>query len=238
MFFWEGGETGVLLIHGFTATTAEVRPLARRLHAAGYTVAGPLLPGHGRTPRALNRCRRTAWRDAVEAAYRRLADRCARVVVGGESMGGLLALELTARRPEIAAVLAYAPALGVSAWWKTAFVWALARVVPWREKRRGPVTPADARWQGYTVFPLRAAYELFALQREIPSGLPRITQPLLIIQGAHDAHLDAETPRRLARAVRSEDVEIHLMPRSTHCVILDGEWEAVAALTERFLVHL
>jgi carboxylesterase len=226
------------LIHGFTATTAEVRPLARRLHAAGYTVAGPLLPGHGMTPRALNRCRRTAWKATVAAAYARLAERCARIVVGGESMGGLLALDLAARHPEITAVLAYAPALGVSSWWKMALVWALARVVPWRNKRRGPVTPADARWQGYTVFPLRATYELFALQREIPAVLPRISQPLLVVQGAHDAHLDPETPRHLAQVVGSEDVEIHLMPRSTHCVILDGEWEAVAELTEAFLARL
>ncbi len=237
-FFWRAGETGILLIHGFTATTAEVRPLARRLHAAGYTVAGPLLPGHGVTPRALNRCRRAAWQAAVEAAYARLAERCAQVVVGGESMGGLLALNLAARHPEIRAVLAYAPALGVSPWWKMAFVWALARFVPWRNKRRGPVTPADARWQGYTVFPLRATYQLFALQQEIPPVLSQISRPLLIVQGAHDAHLSPETPRRLAQAVRSEDVELHLMPRSTHCVILDGEWEAVAELTEAFLARL
>ena len=30
-FLWQGGETGVLLLHGLTATTAEVRPLAKRL---------------------------------------------------------------------------------------------------------------------------------------------------------------------------------------------------------------
>ena len=49
-FFWEGGEVGILLIHGFTATTAEVRPLAEFLHKNGYTVAGPLLPGHYTKP--------------------------------------------------------------------------------------------------------------------------------------------------------------------------------------------
>ena len=30
-FFWRGGETGVLLLHGLTSTTAEVRPFAKRL---------------------------------------------------------------------------------------------------------------------------------------------------------------------------------------------------------------
>ena len=30
-FFWGAGPTGILLVHGFTATTAEVRPLAQAL---------------------------------------------------------------------------------------------------------------------------------------------------------------------------------------------------------------
>ncbi len=37
-FFWEGpgsGPAGVLLVHGYTATPAEVRPLAQALWRAG-----------------------------------------------------------------------------------------------------------------------------------------------------------------------------------------------------------
>ena len=56
-FTWIEGPVGVLLFHGFTATTAEVRLLAGRLREAGYTVAGPLLPGHGTHPDELNQCR-------------------------------------------------------------------------------------------------------------------------------------------------------------------------------------
>src|SRR5512134_2949565 len=108
-FLWSAGRTGVLLIHGFTATTAEVRPLAKVLRQNGYTVAGPLLPGHGTTPEQANRARWQQWVAAGEAAYRQLAGRCDQVVVGGESMGGLIALYLAAQHPEVAAVLAYAP---------------------------------------------------------------------------------------------------------------------------------
>ena len=45
-FYWESGKVGVLLVHGFTATTTEVRLLAQCLHAEGYTISAPLLPGH------------------------------------------------------------------------------------------------------------------------------------------------------------------------------------------------
>ncbi|MBS1245743.1 MAG: uncharacterized protein H6R36_398 [Chloroflexi bacterium] len=80
-FFWEGGPVGVLLIHGYTATTAEVRLLGRFLHERGYTVSGPLLPGHGTTPQAMNRCRWQDWTGAVEQAYRQISTRCDRVFV-------------------------------------------------------------------------------------------------------------------------------------------------------------
>ena len=31
-FFWKSGDIGILLIHGFTATPSEIKPLARILH--------------------------------------------------------------------------------------------------------------------------------------------------------------------------------------------------------------
>ena len=108
-FLWEGGPTGVLLIHGYTATTAEVRPLARILHQQGYTVAGPLLPGHHTRPADANRYRWRDWVRAVEESYQQLTAHCQRVIIGGESMGALLALYLASEHPEAAAILAFAP---------------------------------------------------------------------------------------------------------------------------------
>ncbi|MCJ7702352.1 MAG: hypothetical protein MUO62_12275 [Anaerolineales bacterium] len=37
-FTFLGGRVGILLIHGFKATPAEMRPLAEFLHAKGFTV--------------------------------------------------------------------------------------------------------------------------------------------------------------------------------------------------------
>jgi esterase/lipase len=43
-FYWHGNHIGILLSHGFTATTPEVRLLAQILHKTGYTIFAPLLP--------------------------------------------------------------------------------------------------------------------------------------------------------------------------------------------------
>ena len=55
-FFREGTkDEAVLLIHGFTATPSQMRPLADVLSAEGYAVRGVLLPGHGLTLASMER---------------------------------------------------------------------------------------------------------------------------------------------------------------------------------------
>lgn len=228
-FFWEGGPTGILLIHGYTATTAEVRLLAQALHEKGYTVAAPLLPGHGATPEKMNRCRWQDWADACEQTYRTLAECCGHVFLGGESMGGMLALYLAASHPDVAGLLLYATALKVSSSWQPYLAPLIARFRPILPKGHAPPSAAEGRWQGYTVHPTRATVQLFALQRVVMPLLPKITQPLLIVQGRLDGVVHAGVPDLIASRVRSTIKEIHWLERSTHCVLLDQEWEQAAA---------
>lgn len=238
-FYWEGGPTGVLLIHGFTATTAEVRPLARYLRDRGYTVAGPLLPGHKRAPTDINRYRWQDWVQTAEEAYRNIAARCQRVVVGGESTGGLLALHLAQQHPEIAAILTYAPALRLNLR-RPAIIqlYLLSPFLAAIPKHHGPPTAADDLWQGYTVTPLKGAIELLRLQRQVRPGLARISQPILIVQGRLDRTVDPEAPQTIYDDVRSPVKELHWMDHSPHCVILDQERERVFELTAQFLAHV
>ena len=233
-FFWQGSPTGVLLVHGYTATTAEVRLLAQYLHGRGCTVAGPLLPGHRTTPEDMNRCRWQDWAGAVEAAYQHIASRCKRVFVGGESMGAVLALYVASEHPEAAGLMLYAPALLVppTRMW---LVRLLAPFVPYVKKPIRPSTAADDRWQGYGVNPLRAAAQLNRLQREARRRLPRIRQPILVVQGRLDQTIDPRSGEVILRETASTAKELHWLERSTHCVILDQEWEQAAELARQFL---
>ena len=43
----DGGDTGVLLLHGFTSSPKSMKPWGEFLASHGYTVRGPRLPGHG-----------------------------------------------------------------------------------------------------------------------------------------------------------------------------------------------
>jgi len=234
-FFWPGGPDGVLLVHGYTATTAEVRPLARSLYGRGYTVAGPLLPGHYTWPEDANRYTWRDWARAVEAAYREIASRCQRVVVGGESTGALLALYLASEHPEIRAALAYAPALRLTLGSLDALRLRVAAFfIPYAPKRR---LDAGGLWQGYPVNPLKGAVQLLALQRVVRARLPRVAQPLLVVQGRLDATVHPSAAQTVYDRARSPVKELHWMERSAHTVIIDQEREQVAEITLRFIAR-
>ncbi len=235
-FIWEAGEVGILLIHGFTATTAEVQLLAKILHKNGYTISAPLLPGHYSSPEDLNRVRWQDWTSTVEAAYQELSNKCPLVFVGGESTGGLLALWLAAQHPEPKGILTYAPALRLTlSRFDIMRLYLLAPFVPYFPKNK---SDRDLPWQGYYVNPLKGAIQLLKLQKVVYPLLPRIRQPLLIVQGRLDASVDASVPAIISSHVSSQTKEIHWMENSTHVVILDYELEQVGEITLQFITSV
>jgi carboxylesterase len=92
-FCWSGGETAVLLVHGFPGTPAEIRPMARVLHDAGYAIQGILLPGFGPQFASLPGRAPQDWVTAVIAAVIQLRATHSHVVLLGLSMGGAIALQ-------------------------------------------------------------------------------------------------------------------------------------------------
>ena len=80
-------------------TPQSLRTLASRLADAGWTVSAPLLPGHGRTLAQFSGSGASEWSNAAGKAYDELARQHQIVVVCGQSMGALLAIELAARLP-------------------------------------------------------------------------------------------------------------------------------------------
>lgn len=93
-FYFEGGEVGVLLVHGFTASPTETLPLGKYLHEKGYSVHGVLLAGHGTNYQELSKVSWQEWYESVLNGYNYLKDRCEIIIPIGVSLGALLCLYL------------------------------------------------------------------------------------------------------------------------------------------------
>jgi len=234
-FFLQAGPVGILLSHGFTATTAEVRPFAQSLYERGFTVAGPLLPGHGTSPADLNSTRWQKWYEAFENAFRQLRANCEAVIIGGESMGGCLTLLHAIQHLDSAGLLLYAPALKLK----------MSSFDRLRLRLLAPFVSARAKgdmkdttpypWQGYRVNPLKATLQLLKLQEEILPRLNYIYQPVLIIQGRLDPTVHPDTPGIIAKGVSSEIVEVHWLEHTAHTVLLDREFDKTLDLSLAFI---
>jgi len=235
-FLWEGSSIGIELIHGFTATTAEVRLLAQNLYRDNYTISAPLLSGHNTTPSDLNNVSWQDWVNDAEEGFQKLTQLCSHIFIGGESTGGLLALELASRHPEVLGVLTYSPALKLHAnKFDMLKLYLFSHFVPYVTK---PNNDDQLAWKGYTVNPLKGATQLLKLQNVVNNHLPLIKQPILIVQGRLDETVDSHVPGIIANQISSNYVEIHWMAKSTHCVILDKELDDVTRATQLFITKV
>lgn len=228
-FTYEGSQTGVLLLHGFTATTAEVRLLADRLRVSGYTIHAPLLPGHGTKPEDLNKTNYQDWIDEVERSYIFLAGKCSEIFVAGESMGALLSLYLAAKHADIAGVICFSPALVVKYIWAAVFLQYFIKAIP--KSQAGDNLP----WKGYKVNPSKALVQLFLLQRNVKSVLSEIRQPLCVFIAKKDSRVSPEAGNYVLNHVNSIRKEIHYLDESPHCMILAGELPVISSITNGFI---
>lgn len=224
---------GVFLSHGYTATTAEVRLFAERLREKGFSVAGPLLAGHGSRPEDLNRVRWQDWVEGGEKAYEELKSKCETVFLGGESMGGLVALYLASQHPEAAGILLYAPAIRLTLTSQDRFK--LYALSPFIQQVERASLDVSGKWQGYPGLPLKGVIQLLKLQAEVTRCLPRVRQPILVFQGRRDTTVHASAGDVILQGVGSTIKEHHWMENSSHPILLDSELDAVCDLSLLFM---
>jgi len=241
--FVGSGDVGVMCVHGFTGTPFEVRYLGEQIAAAGYHVRGPRLPGHGTSLDDLDATTWRDWTDAVEHCFDTLAAQCARVAVVGQSLGGLLALHLAARRPEVACVVSLAAPLWLDGLGR--YVGRLAErgmFDRWSSRlRRVPkFSGSDVRDEAaraanpcYDAIPLKALGQLLRFMPVVDEALPRITQPTLVMHASQDHTAPVACAYRIAS--RAHARRLRILPRSYHLIAVDVERDIVAADVIDFL---
>jgi carboxylesterase len=233
-----GGPAAALCLHGLTGTPYEVRPLGEALARRGVRAVGPALPGHNETPEALSRVAYTDWLAAARAKLHELRAEHAQVFVVGLSLGGLLALALAAEEEVDGVVVVGTPLrLGFAL---RLFVSLFRFTHPFPRKRRGPdIRDAAARQRhpSYAIMPLASVRQLQRLQRCVRGQLPRVTAPILVAHGAHDATADPRDARTIVESVASQERELLMLPHSGHVVPVDHDGLRLSRAAAEFLAR-
>jgi carboxylesterase len=234
-FFWKAGPVGVLMLHGFTATPLEMRAAGERLHALGYSVLAPLLPGHGTRPADLNQVHWQDWVAAADAEFLRLRENCAHVFILGESMGAVAALYLATLRPEASGVLAFSPAVRVRlSRWQRLQLRLMAPVLA--SVPKGRLDRADA-WQGYPVNPLKGVQQLLSMQQALLARIHLICMPVLVAQGRLDTTIDPRSGSIILAGIPAQIKRQLWYESSSHVVLIDEEIDTVVRDLAAFINH-
>jgi carboxylesterase len=215
--------TGVLLCHGFTGTPASMRPWGEYLAAAGFSVRGPRLPGHGTTWQELNRTRWTDWYGTVRAELLDLRTSCDTVFVFGMSMGGTLALRLAQEFGSDIAGLALVNPSVLTLRRDAKLLPLLSRVLASAPGVAGDIAKPGVTELAYDRVPVRAAASLSQLWRLTRADLHKVTQPLLLLHSVVDHVVEPVNSQVVAEGVRSSQVVDVPLEHSFHVATLDND---------------
>ncbi|MGZ4626101.1 MAG: alpha/beta hydrolase [Kineosporiaceae bacterium] len=228
-YWFEGNDVGCLLIHGFTGTPQNVRPLADYLARRGLAVSAPRMPGHGTTAADLDATGPDDWLAAAEEALAELRSRCSTVFVAGISMGGTITLELARRHPDLPGIVVMAaPVLPLDA---------LESVV--NDPDRPTTIPAPWATVGvltedvgvggiaYLEMPLGALERGMQLMAKVREGLADVTTPTLLVYGDADQIVDKANGPFVLDTIAASDKRLLPLADSSHEVTLDVDRERV-----------
>lgn len=236
----EEGSHGALLLHGFGDTPQTLGRLAARLRTGGYGVYAPLLPGHGRTMAAFRKSNADEWAAAARAAYEQLRSRHRSVSVVGLSMGGALAVALTAEYQDVRALALIAPYLEMPRYLRAAaathWLWGrLAGEISAQNPRsiRDPIEREKSL--AYGTVTGSALYQLLKVVRRARSSLAEVKAPTLLIQSREDPRCSAEGAERALKLVGARDKKIVWTEGAGHVITVDYGRERVYTEVKNWL---
>lgn len=234
-FLLKGGSNGILLIHGFTGTPAEMRLLGESLHQRGFTVLAIRLPGHGTCVEDMESTTWRHWYGAAVDGFTLLGGLCPRVNVVGLSMGGLLSLKLAAEYSvDRVAALSTPIFLTAKRLPLLPLYRAFHRFIP-KKRRDYDIDPQY--YVGYDCTPLDCLSSLLELIRSVQSDLPLVQSPTLLIHSRHEHTVRPESASYILDHLGTSDKELFWLKKSGHVITIDIERQIVFDKVAEFLGH-
>ena len=230
-------DLGVVLVHGFLASPAEMRDFGNQIAELGYPVLGARLKGHGTSPWDL---RERSWRDwlaSVRRAFTIMRGLASRVALVGFSTGGALSLLLSV---EQLVGLAGVAAIAVPLKFRNRnlrfvpLVHGANRLVSWVSSFEGimPFRVNDSEHPeiNYRQMPIRGLYELTVLVEELRRALPRVPCPVCLVQGDADEIVDPSSAGMIVKLIGEERASLTMVESRRHGILTENVGETRATV--------
>ncbi|MEM1503678.1 alpha/beta fold hydrolase [Domibacillus sp. 8LH] len=236
-FTYKGGDKAVLLLHGFTGNTRDVRMLGRYLNTRGYTCHAPLYSGHGLEPEELIKTGpETWWQDAVNGYFFLKNEGFGKIAVAGVSLGGTFSLKLGAELPVHAIVSMCAPVKSKS----TDDLY--KRVLRYAEGYKKFEGKSEEQIlneiENLKQAGMPSLKELQQLIDNTEKKLNLVSSPTLVLQGQLDDTIYKESAKIIYQKIQTEHKNLKWYENSAHIITLDKERETVYEDVFTFLNRL
>lgn len=221
-FFIETGKRAVLLLHGFTGTSADVRMLGRFLEKKGYTSLAPHYKGHGVPPEELIQSGPAEWWQDVLAGYNELkAAGYDEIAVAGLSLGGVFSLKLGYNMPVKGIVTMCAPMSMKTTDLMYEGVLSYAREYKKYEGKDEQQIEKDMEALQQQSMPSLA--DLRALIYDVREHIDHIYAPLFVTQGSLDDVIEPDSANVIYENAESEVKQLKWYEQSGHVITLGPE---------------
>jgi esterase/lipase len=219
---------GVVLVHGFLASPAEVRGVGEKLVEAGYPVIGVRLKGHGTSPWDLRERSFVDWLESVQEGCRVIAGFSERFCIVGFSTGGALALLHAAESnaPVGVAAVSVPIIFGNKNMRFVPLVHGANRLVRAISPVEGvmPFRPNQSEHPhiNYYHMPIRGLNELRLLRDELRRRLKEVRCSVLLLQGDKDPVVDPISLDKLQDLLSAAEVEAKMVPSRRHGILYEN----------------
>jgi carboxylesterase len=238
-FSLSGGSIGCLLVHGFTGTPKEMRPMGDHLKQQGYTVLGIRLAGHATTWQDLARTRWWDWLASVEDGLNLLKGCTEEQYLMGLSLGGVLSL-LAATRYQVRGVVAMSTPFGLPNDPRIHVMNILTMLQPKMKKGEDVFfnEQAKATHVALPFTPSRAIMEVVKAIKELQRALPDVKVPALLIQSRLDTVVPAGSLDEIYGNIGSMDKTRLWVENSGHVITEEPDRELVFSTAVDFIKRI
>ena len=237
-FHFPGNEAGCLMIHGFTGSPKEMRPLGEFLAEKGFSVLGIRLAGHGTRIEDMNRVTWEDWSNSVLDGWHLLCPNTSKIFIIGFSMGGALALYHASFLP-VDGVISFSAPYKIEGDPRLKFLPFGAKIIPYAPKGKSDWQDPHAAHEhfSYDLYPTKAVIQLTDLLESMRTSLPEITAPTLLGHGKKDIGIPFHNMEKIASSLGTPGDKIRrlVLENSGHVVTRDLEKDLVFKATHEFI---